>query len=133
MNYLFLIVVLAVVLVVLAIASFTSFGLDDFHYDRLKWVVIRWSFLVTFIGLIVKTFDIPYGTETVTLVAGVGAMLAGLLGISNTNYIGEKMTQMFNEDLLKDMLGFEEDLYEMGELESEEDEEEIEEAEESED
>lgn len=133
MNYLFLIVVLAVVLVVLAIASFTSFGLDDFHYDRLKWVVIRWSFLVTFIGLIVKTFDIPYGTETVTLVAGVGAMLAGLLGISNTNYMGEKMTQMFNEDLLKDMLGFEEDLHEMGELESEEDEEEIEEAEESED
>ena len=133
MNYLFLIVVLAVVLVVLAIASFTSFGLDDFHYDRLKWVVIRWSFLVTFIGLIVKTFDIPYGTETVTLVAGVGAMLAGLLGISNTNYMGEKMTDMFNEDLLKDMLGFEEDLYEMGELESEEDKEEIEEAEESED
>lgn len=131
MNYLFLIVVLAVVLVVLAIASFTSFGLDDFHYDRLKWVVIRWSFLVTFIGLIVKTFDIPYGTETVTLVAGVGAMLAGLLGISNTNYTGEKMTQMFNEDLLKDMLGFEEDLHEMGELESEE--EEVEEVEESED
>lgn len=131
MNYLFLIVVLAVVLVVLAIASFTSFGLDDFHYDRLKWVVIRWSFLVTFIGLIVKTFDIPYGTETVTLVAGIGACLAGLLGISNTNYMGEKMTDMFNEDLLKDMLGFEEDLHEMGELESEE--EEVEEAEESED
>ena len=131
MNYLFLIVVLAVVLVVLAIASFTSFGLDDFHYDRLKWVVIRWSFLVTFIGLVVKTFDIPYGTETVTLVAGVGAMLAGLLGISNTNYTSEKMTQMFNEDLLKDMLGFEKDLHEMGELESEE--EEVEEVEESED
>lgn len=130
MNYLFLIIVIAVVLVVLAIASFTSFGLDDFHYDRLKWVVIRWSFLVTFIGLIVKTFNIEYGTETVTLVAGVGAMLAGLLGISNTNYMGEKMTDMFNEDLLKDMLGFETDLYEMGELECEE---EVEESEESED
>lgn len=117
MNYLFLIIVLAVVLGVLAIASFTTFGLDDFHYDRLKWVVIRWSFLVTFIGLVVKTFDIPYGTETVTLVAGIGACLAGLLGISSSNYMGEKMTDMFNADLLKDMLNFEQDLYDMGEEE----------------
>ena len=132
MNYLFLIIVLAIVVMVLAIASFTSFGLDDFHYDRLKWVVIRWSYLVVFIGVIVKTFDIAYGTETVTIVAGIGAMLAGLLGISSTNYKGEKMTQMFNEDLLKDMLGFNEDLHLMGEAESETEEEE-EETEESED
>lgn len=131
MNYLFLIIVLAIVVMVLAIASFTSFGLDDFHYDRLKWVVIRWSYLVVFIGVIVKTFDIAYGTETVTIVAGIGAMLAGLLGISSTNYKGEKMTQMFNEDLLKDMLGFTEDLHLMGEAESEteEEEEEIKESE----
>lgn len=120
MTYAFLITVIAVVLIVLAIASFTSFGLDDYHYDRLKWVVIRWSYLVVFIGLIVKTFEIAYGTETVTLVAGIGAMLAGLLGISNTNYKGEQMTQMFNEDLLKDMLGFNEDLHDMGVDESEE-------------
>ena len=39
-----------------------------------------------FIGVIVKTFDIAYGTETVTLVAALGAMLAGLLDISNREF-----------------------------------------------
>lgn len=120
MDYTFLIAVVAVVLIVLAIASFTNFGLDDEHYDRLKWIVTKWAYLVTFIGILAKTFEIPYGVETVTVVAGFGAMLAGLLGISNTNYVGEKMTKMFNEDLLKDMLGFDDDLHIMGELESEE-------------
>lgn len=86
MDYLFLIIVLVIVIAVLAVASFTNFGLDNEHYDRLKWVVIRWSYLTVFIGVVVKTFDIAYGTETVTIVAGIGAMLAGLLGISNTNY-----------------------------------------------
>ena len=120
MNYLFLIIVLAVIVAILAVASFTNFELDSEHYDRLKWLVIRWSYIVVFIGVIAKTFSIPYGTETVTVVAGIGAMLAGLLGISNSNYVGEKMTRMFNEDLLKDMLGFDEDLHLMGEMESEE-------------
>lgn len=109
MNYIFLISVVAVVLAVLVIASFTSFGLDNEHYDRLKWVVIRWSYLVTFIGIIAKTFTMPYGMETVTVVAGIGAMLAGLLGIADGNYTGSKLTKMFNDDLLKDMLGFKEE------------------------
>ena len=86
MNYLFLIIVLAVIVAILAIASFTNFELDSEHYDRLKWVVINWSYLVVFIGVIVKTFDIAYGTETVTVVAGLGACLAGLLGISNREF-----------------------------------------------
>ena len=120
MNYLFLIIVLAVIVAILAVASFTNFELDSEHYDRLKWVVLRWTYLVTFLGIIVKTFDVPYGIETVTIVAGFGAMLAGLLGISITNYKGEQMTDLLNEDLLKDMLGFEEDLYHEGEVESEE-------------
>ena len=127
MNYIFLIAVIGIVVAVLAIASFTNFGLDDAHYDRLKWVVLRWTYLVTFLGIIVKTFAVPYGVETVTIVAGFGAMLAGLLGISITNYKGEQMTDLLNEDLLKDMLGFEEDLYHEGEVESEEEVEESEE------
>lgn len=86
MDYVFLITVMAIVIVVLAIASFTDFELDDYHYDRLKWITIRWAYLVTFFGLIVKTFDIAYGVETVTLVAGIGAMFAGLLDISNKEY-----------------------------------------------
>lgn len=96
MSYIFLILVIAVVAAVLAIAMFTNFRLDDEHYDRLKWVVIRWSYLVTFIGLIVKTFAVPYGMETVILVGGIGAMLAGLLGISNQAY--ENMQRIINTE-----------------------------------
>lgn len=96
MRYIFLILVIAAVAAVLAIAMFTNFRLDDEHYDRLKWVVIRWSYLVTFIGLIVKTFAVPYGMETVILVGGIGAMLAGLLGISNQAY--ENMQRIINTE-----------------------------------
>ena len=101
MNYIFLILVIAAVAAVLAIAMFTNFRLDDEHYDRLKWVVIRWSYLVTFIGLIVKTFAVPYGMETVILVGGIGSMLAGLLGISNQAYENMQRiikTEDHNED-----------------------------------
>lgn len=83
MNYLFLIIVLAVIVAILAVASFSNFELDSEHYDRLKWLVIRWSYIVVFIGVIAKTFNIPYGTETVTVVAAIGAMLAGLMNISS--------------------------------------------------
>lgn len=120
MNYLFLIITLTVILAVLVIATFTKFCITNEGYDRLKAVVVRWQYIVVFIALIVKTFEVPYGIETVTLVSGIGAMLAGLLDISNSNYVGEKTTKMFNEDLLKDMLGFDEDLHLMGEAESEE-------------
>lgn len=86
MRYLFLIIVLAVVVGILAIASFTNFRLDDEHYDRLKWVALHWDFLVVFLALLVKTFDIAYGIETVAVVGGIGALLGGLLGISTKEY-----------------------------------------------
>lgn len=89
MNYIFPIAVFASVAIVLAIASFTNFEMDNFHYDRLKWVVSKWAYITTFIGLIVKTFDFPYGVETVTIVAGLGAMLAGFVDISKKNWDGE--------------------------------------------
>ena len=127
MNYLFLIVTLVIVVAILCIAAFGKFRLTNEGYDRLKAVVIKWSYLVVFIGLIVKTFDIPYGVETVTIVAGIGAMFAGLLGISNVNFTGEKITEMYNADLLKDMLGFDEDMNLLGQKESEEEVEEDEE------
>lgn len=83
MNYLFLLIVLAVIVAILAIASFSNFELDSEHYDRLKWVVIRWDYIVVFIALIVKTFNVSYGVETVAVVAGIGALLAGLMNISS--------------------------------------------------
>ena len=116
-----------IVVAILCIAAFGKFKLTNEGYDRLKAVVIKWSYLVVFIGLIVKTFDIPYGVETVTIVAGIGAMFAGLLGISNVNFTGEKITEMYNADLLKDMLGFDEDMNLLGQKESEEEVEEDEE------
>ena len=85
-DYLFLIITIAVVLIILAIAMFSKFSLTSEQYDRLKWVTIRWSYLVTFIGVIVQLFGVPYGTETLTIVGAIGALLAGLLGISNNNY-----------------------------------------------
>lgn len=134
MKYLFLIITLAVIVGVLSIAVFTKFRLDDEQYDRLKWIVIRWQYLVAFVALIVKLFGVSYGVETVLLVAGVGVMLAGLLGVANKNYTTQKVVSILNQDLLKDMLGFDADLHLIGEIEadreSEEDEEEIEESEE---
>lgn len=119
MKYAFLMITLIVVVGVLLVATFSKFQLSNEQYDRLKKTVTKWHYLVAFIALIVTTFNVVYGKETVTLVAGLGAMLAGLLGISNTNYEGEKITEVFNADLLKDMLGFDEDLNLLGEKESE--------------
>lgn len=124
MNYLFLIITLAVIAAVLLIAGFTKFSLTNEGYDRLKWLVIRWSYIVVFIALVAKTFKMPYGLETVAVVTGFGAMLAGLMGISKKNYNDERMTNLLNADLLKDMLGFDENMHLMGELESEDEEDE---------
>lgn len=121
MSYLFLIIVIAVVAAVLGIAAFTSLELDNWHYERLKWVVMRWSFLVTFIGVIVKTFSIPYGVETVTIVAALGALMAGLLGISTTNYYADAVQSTYNGESLPEMMDEPED-YEEYETEVDEDE-----------
>lgn len=129
MSYLFLIIVIAVVAVVLGIAAFTNLELDNWHYERLKWVVMRWSFLVTFIGVIVKTFQIPYGIETTTIVAALGALMAGILGISTTNYYADAVQSSFNGESLPEMMGEPED-FEEYETEVDEDETEDEPAEE---
>lgn len=82
----FFIITILLIAAVLVIAVFTRFRLSDEQYDRLKWIVTRWDYFVVFIALIVKTFEVPYGLETVTIVGGIGAMLAGLLHISNQTY-----------------------------------------------
>lgn len=104
MNYLFLIAVIAIVAVTLGIAAFTNLELDDAHYDRLKWLTIRWSYIVTFVGLIAKTFSMPYGVETVTVVAGIGALMAGLMGISTNNWKLTQPQNSFNADSFDEML-----------------------------
>lgn len=104
MNYVFLIVTIGIIMAVLGVAAFSNFELDDKHYDRLKWLTIRWSYIVTFIGLIAKTFNMPYGVETVTVVAGIGALMAGLMGISTNNWKLTQPQNSFNADSFDEML-----------------------------
>jgi hypothetical protein len=100
---------MVIILLVLTIAACTDFELDDEHYDRVKWIVIRWDAIVVFTGLIVKTFEIPYGVETVMIVAGIGVMLAELLDISSHNYYATTQQKEVNEDDFLEMLDYEYD------------------------
>ena len=105
----FFFITIGILLAVLGIAIFTQFEMSDKQYDRLKWLILRWSVLTTFIGLVVKTFNVPYGIETVTIASGLGALIAGLLGISAFNYYVNGEQNKVNEDSMSDML---EDYYE---------------------
>ena len=86
MKYLFLIVVLAVLAV--AVTGVTLYGvrLTNEQYDRLKGIVIKWSGITTLLGVIVATFEVPYGEQTITTVAAIGAFLAYMLGVSDKHY-----------------------------------------------
>lgn len=93
MNYTFLIITLAVVLAIIGIAALTNFRLDNEHYDRLKSLAMKWHYITAFVAAIVKVFEVPYGVETVAVVAAIGALMAGLLGISTKEY--NKLQNMF--------------------------------------
>lgn len=85
-NYIFLIVVLAVLAVAVIGITLHGVQLNNDQYDRLKGIVLKWSGIVTFLGVLVSTFHISYGEETITVVAAIGAFLAYMLGISDKNY-----------------------------------------------
>lgn len=85
-SYLFLIGVLLIVGLILLVVTFSNFSLNNEQYDRLKWLVGRWPALMAFLGVLIKLFNFPYGVETVTLVAAIGTLIAGLMGISNSNF-----------------------------------------------
>lgn len=104
MNYIFLIAVIVIVAAVLGVAMFTNFSLDDEHYDRLKWLVEKWHYITVFVGLIAKTFNIPFGVETVTIVAGFGALMAGMMNISTSNWKLDQPQITFNEDSFEEMM-----------------------------
>ena len=95
--------------------------LDNKTYDTLKYVaLIALPALQVFWLTIGKIWDISYTLEIGATIGAVALLLGTLLGVSTRNYYDENQTQMFNEDLLKDMLGYEEMLHEEGEIESEE-------------
>lgn len=90
-------------------------------YDFLKWfALVAIPAIEAFWLTIGKVWNFPYLTEIGTTIAAVGILIAALIGVSSVAYRKEGITNMFNEDLLKDMLGFDEMLHEEGELESEE-------------
>lgn len=95
--------------------------LNNKTYDTLKYVaLIALPALQVFWLTIGKIWDISYTVEIGATIGAVALLLGTLLGVSTRNYYDEQQTQMFNEDLLKDMLGYEEMLHEEGEIESEE-------------
>lgn len=90
-------------------------------YDILKYVaLIALPAIQVFWLTIGKIWDLSYTVEIGATIGAVALFLGTLLGVSTSKYYAENETQMFNEDLLKDMLGYEEMLHEEGELESEE-------------
>lgn len=85
-QYAFLITTLAVLLVAVAFVTLHGVMLSNDQYDRLKKIVIRWSGITTFLGVIVATFDFPYGEETITVVAAIGAFMAYMLNTSDKSF-----------------------------------------------
>ena len=85
-NYIFLIVVLAVLAAAVIGITLHGVQLTNDQYDRLKGIVLKWSGIVTFLGVLVSTFHFSYGEETITVVAAAGAFMAYMLGLSNKSY-----------------------------------------------
>ena len=73
-NYIFLIVVLAVLAVAVIGIILHGVQLTNDQYDRLKGIVLKWSGIVTFLDVLVSTFHISYGKETITVVAAISAL-----------------------------------------------------------
>ena len=89
------------------------------QYDTLKTIALIITPVLAFLASCVTIWGIPYGEQIVGTITAVVTFLGVCLGISNKNYKEDGITEVFNEDLLKDMLGYEEMLHEDGELESE--------------
>lgn len=85
-KYAFLLIVLAVLAVGVTVITLYGVRLTNEQYDRLKAIVMKWSGIVTFLGVLVSTFTFEYGEETITVVAAIGAFMAYMLGVSDKHY-----------------------------------------------
>lgn len=94
--------------------------MSDKTYDTLK--VVAWIFvpLASFISAVCVIWNVPFAEQITATLTAFNTLLGALLHTANKDWYENNETQMFNEDLLKDMLGFNEDLYEEGVKESEE-------------
>lgn len=90
-------------------------------YDFLKWfALVAIPAIEGFWLTVGKVWNFPNLTEIGTTIAAVGLLIAALIGVSSATYKKDGITEVYNADLLKDMLGFDEDLNLIGEKESEE-------------
>lgn len=85
-NFIFPILVGVFTIALIVIALVPGIKLTNEQYDRLKWLSDKWELFVVFLGVITKAFDLPYAIATVTIFAGIGALLGGLLMKSNKDY-----------------------------------------------
>lgn len=101
-KYAFLVGV--IVVLGIAITAITLYGvrLNNEQYDRLKGIVIKWSAITTLLGVIVATFRVPYGAETITVVAAIGAFLARCLDVSVANFTDGAAPEYGDEPLADD-------------------------------
>ena len=78
-------------------------------YDILKWITtIVLPALGTLYFALSGIWGFPYGEQIVGTITAIVTFLGVILGISNYQYKEDGQTQMFNEDLLKDMVGYDE-------------------------
>ena len=56
-------------------------------YDILKWIALAFlPALTTFVGIVLKCFNIECTDIVLTIMTGFTAFLGSILGISNLNY-----------------------------------------------
>ena len=94
--------------------------MTDKTYDVLKVAVWIFVPLASFISAVCVIWKVPMAEQITATLTAFNTFLGALLHKTSKDWYEDNETQMFNEDLLKDMLGFNEDLYEEGEKESEE-------------
>ena len=81
--------------------------LSNKTYDVLKWITtIVLPALATLYFALSGIWGFPYGEQIVGTITAIVTFLGVVLGISTYNYNKDGQTQMFNEDLLKDMVGY---------------------------
>lgn len=87
-------------------------------YDVLKYIALIALPAVETLWLTLgNIWHFPYVVEIGATIAAVDVFLGALLGVSTKQYKEEGYTEMFNEDMLKDMVGYDESVEDVEESE----------------
>lgn len=90
-------------------------------YDRLKYIaLIALPAIQVFWLTIAKIWSLNYGMEIGATIGACALLLGTLLGVSSEQYKQDGQTKMFNEDMLKDMVHYDEAVEEIEESEESE-------------